>query len=84
MPKTPAEFIIHPCETLKDILIDRNLLVEDLIRGTQFPIQYVIDFMAGQASVTRDFAYALDRYLDIDASFWINLQMFYDAELRGN
>ena len=64
------DLLIHPGETLGDILIERGITQADLamlqVEKKIYPLK---------------FAFALEYALGVSKSFWINLQANYDAEL---
>jgi HTH-type transcriptional regulator/antitoxin HigA len=75
------EFIIHPGETLKEILKDREMPQRELAIRTNVTEAHVSNVINGQKSISVGYAKKLEYALNIDASFWINLQANYDKEL---
>ncbi len=75
------EFIIHPGETLKEILEDRGMSQKELAIRTDVTEAYVSSVVNCQKAISVRFAKKLEYALGIDASFWINLQANYDKEL---
>ncbi len=75
------EFIIHPGETLKEILEDRNMSQKELAIRTDVTESHVSSVVNCQKAISVSYAKKLDYALGIDASFWINLQANYDKEL---
>jgi len=75
------EFIIHPGETLKEILEDREMSQRELAIRTDVTETHVSNIVNCQKSISIAYAKKLEYALSIDASFWINLQANYDKEL---
>ncbi|AEE90472.1 Plasmid maintenance system antidote protein,XRE family [Tepidanaerobacter acetatoxydans Re1] len=75
------EFIIHPGETLKEILEDRGMSQKELALRTGVTESHVSSVVNCQKDISVSYAKKLEYALDIDASFWINLQGNYDKEL---
>jgi len=76
-----GEFIIHPGETLKEILKDRKMSQRELSIRTDVTEAHVSSVVNGQKAISVSYAKKLEYALGIDASFWINLQAHYDKEL---
>jgi len=75
------EFIIHPGETLLEILEDRNMSQKELAIRTGMTEKHISTVIHGQKSISAAFAKKLEYALNIEASFWMNLQANYDREL---
>lgn len=75
------DLIIHPGETIGDILIERGITQAELAARTGVTPAYVCNVIAGKKDISAKFAFALEYALGIPKSFWINLQANYDAEL---
>lgn len=75
------EFIIHPGETLKEILEDREMTQRELAIRTDVTEAHVSKIVNGQKSISVGYAKKLEYALNIESSFWINLQANYDREL---
>ena len=75
------DLIIHPGETIADILIERGITQTELAARTGVTPAYVCNVIAGKKDISAKFAFALEYALGISKSFWINLQANYDAEL---
>lgn len=75
------ELIIHPGETIADILCNRNMTQAELAARTGYSSAYVGAIIAGKKDISTKFAMALEYALGISKSFWLNLQARYDAEL---
>lgn len=75
------DLIIHPGETLTEILEDRNMSQKELAIRTGMTEKHISTIVKGQKNISVAFAKKLEYALGIDASFWINLQANYDREL---
>lgn len=75
------DLLIHPGETIADILIERNITQVELAVRTGVTAAYVSNIIAGKKDISAKFAHALEYALDVPKSFWLNLQANYDAEL---
>lgn len=75
------EFIIHPGETLKEMLEDREMTQRELAIRTDVKEPHISGIVNCQKPISVSFAKKLDYALGVDASFWINLQANYEKEL---
>lgn len=75
------DLIIHPGETIGDILAEREITQAELAARTGVTPAYVCNVIAGKKDISARFAFALEYALGVSKSFWINLQANYDAEL---
>ncbi|MCD7863304.1 MAG: HigA family addiction module antitoxin [Lachnospiraceae bacterium] len=75
------ELIIHPGETIADILEERGITQAELAVQTGVSAAYVSNVIAGKKDISSRFAFALEYALGVPKSFWLNLQANYDAEL---
>ena len=75
------DLIIHPGETLTEILEDREMSQKELAIRTGMTEKHISTVVKGQKNISVAFAKKLEYALGIDASFWINLQANYDREL---
>lgn len=75
------ELIIHPGETIADILEVRNMTQAELAVRTGVSPAFIGSVIAGRKDISSKFAMALEYALEIPKSFWLNLQARYDAEL---
>lgn len=74
------ELLIHPGETLAEVLEDRNMRPAELALRTGVTPKHISKVLNGKASITAEFAAKLEYALNIEASFWLNLQSEYDLE----
>ena len=76
------EFIIHPGETLKEVLEDRNYTQKELALRTGFSEKHISKVLSGESSISPSFAKQLEFvFNNIPSSFWNNLQRIYDEEM---
>ena len=75
------DLIIHPGETLAEILRDREMSQKELSVRTGMTEKHISTVVKGQKNISVAFAKKLEYALGIDAGFWINLQANYDREL---
>ncbi len=75
------EFIIHPGETLKEMLEDRDMTQRELAIRTDVKEPHISGIVNCQKPISASFAKKLEYALGVDASFWINLQANYEKEL---
>ena len=75
------DLIIHPGETLRDILEEREMSQRELAIRTGVTEKHISTIINGLKPISVVFAKKLEYVLEVDASFWINLQSNYDKEL---
>lgn len=73
--------LIHPGETIADILEERGISQAALATSTGVSRAFVSNVIAGKKDISANFAMALEYALGVPKSFWLNLQANYDAEL---
>lgn len=78
---TSPDLIIHPGETIADILIERGISQAELAARAGVSAAYVSYVIAGKKDISANFAMGLEYALGVPKSFWLNLQANYDAEL---
>lgn len=76
-------FLIHPGETVSDLLEDRGMTRSELAEISGVPEAYLNDVINGKAGITDALASGLDRAFGAPKSFWVNLQANYDEEVRN-
>ncbi len=76
------EMIIHPGETLKEVLTDRSISIPDFAHEVAFDETYISDILLGKKDISENLAKRLESSLHIEATFWLNLQSAYDKELK--
>lgn len=75
------DLIIHPGETIADVLEERGITQAELATRTGVSPAYVSSVISGKKDISSNFAMALEYALDVPKSFWLNLQANYEAEL---
>lgn len=75
------DYIIHPGETLEEILQDRNMSQKELAIRTGVTEKHVSTVLHGQKNISPAFARKLEFALGIESAFWMNLQSNYDREM---
>ncbi len=77
-----SEFIIHPGETLKEVLEDKNFTQKELALRTGFSEKHISKVLSGDSNISPSFAKQLEYvFNNIPSSFWNNLQRMYDEEI---
>lgn len=74
------DLLIHPGETLIEVLEDRNMTQKELALRTGVSPKHISKVVNGSAAITAEFAAKLEYALNIEACFWMNLQSQYDLE----
>lgn len=77
-----SDFIIHPGETLAEVLKDRKMSQKELAIRTGMTEKYISTIINGQENISSSFANKLEYALDIEKEFWMNLQANYEREKR--
>lgn len=75
------DLLIHPGETLAEILDERQMSQKELALRTGVTEKHVCTVVKGAKGISVSFAKKLEYALGIDANFWINLQGNYDREV---
>lgn len=75
------ELIIHPGETIKEILEERNISQQELSLRTGVSAKHISTVLGGEKNISVSFAKKLEYAFNIDAEFWMNLQNQYDKEI---
>lgn len=78
---SPEELLIHPGETILEIIHERKISQKELALRTGFTEKHISTVINGQKSISAEFAMKLQYALSIPASFWRNLQTNYDLEV---
>lgn len=76
-----ADLLIHPGETIADILKERNITQAELATRAGVSAAHVCNVISGKKDISAGFAMGLEYALGVPKSFWLNLQANYDAEL---
>lgn len=75
------DLISYPGETIKEIILDRNMTQEKLMVRTNSSKEYISDVISGREAISDRFANALEKLFDIPTEFWINLQSIYEKNI---
>ena len=75
------DFIIHPGETIKEVLEEKQMSQEELAIRTGFSPKHVSEVVNGKKGISPSFAKSLEYVFGMPSSFWINLQGIYDKEI---
>lgn len=75
------DLLIHPGETISDLLEERGITQAELATRTGVSAAYVSNIIAGKKDISTKFAMNLEYALGVPKTFWLNLQANYDAEL---
>ena len=75
------DYIIHPGETLAEVIEDREMTQRELAVRTGMTEKHISTVIHGQKSISAAFARKLEYALGIETSFWMNLQANYDREI---
>ncbi len=78
---TSHDLLIHPGETLAEIIEERGYSQKELAIRTGVSEKHISSVINGKSNITNEFAERLAIALNCDASFWINIQSNYDSEL---
>lgn len=76
------DFIIHPGETLTEVLKDRKMSQKELAIRTRMTEKYISTIISGQENISSSFANKLEYALGIEKEFWMNLQANYEREKK--
>lgn len=75
-----AGLIIHPGETIADILAERGMTAAELAANMGISPDSINDVIGGRKDISFDLAAMLEEAFDVPRSFWLNLQRNYDVE----
>ncbi|MCR5665214.1 MAG: HigA family addiction module antidote protein [Eubacterium sp.] len=75
------DLIIHPGETLIEVLEDREMSQKELAIRTGMTEKHISTVVHGQKNISPSFARKLEYALGIETEFWMNLQANYEREL---
>lgn len=75
------EFLVHPGETIKEVLENKNMSQEELAIRTEYSPKHISEVVRGKKDISAVFANKLEYALGIPANFWMNLQNNYDKEV---
>ncbi len=73
---------IHPGEILReDFMKPYKLSANKLAIDLRIPVTRISEIVHERRGITADTALRLGRYFDMNAKFWLNLQMLYELEV---
>lgn len=73
---------ITPGEILKeDFMEPMEISINKLSRDINVPPNRISEIVNGKRGISADTALRLERYLGIEAQFWLNLQSEYDLRI---
>lgn len=75
------DLLIHPGETISDLLEERHITQKELARRTGVSEAFLSDVIHGKKDISKGLAMKLEYAFGIRRSFWLNLQADYDAEV---
>lgn len=75
------DYIIHPGETIFELLADRGINQKELAIRTGMTEKHISTVIAGKKNISPAFAKRLEYAFNIEAAFFINLQAIYDKEI---
>ena len=78
--KDKESLLIKPCETIREVLDDRKISVKDFSDMMKMSEKECRELLKGNKRISVEIAVSLERALDVDRSFWINLQKNTDVE----
>lgn len=75
-------FIMHPGNTLKDMLKDKEMTPEDLAEKIDVSLNTVKKIIRGEKNISAALANKLECVFEMPACFWISLQKSYNKRLK--
>lgn len=74
-PITPGEIL------REDFMQPMGISINQLARDLAVPPNRISEIVNGRRAITADTALRLQRYFDVEAQFWLNLQSEYDLRM---
>ena len=74
-PITPGEIL------REDFMEPMGVSINQLSRELSVPPNRISEIVNGKRSITADTALRLERYFNVEAQFWLNLQNEYDLRM---
>ena len=75
--------LIHPGETISDLLAERKITQKELAERSGISETFLSDVIRGKKDISEKLAASLEEVFDVPATFWISLQTNYDDESSG-
>jgi antitoxin HigA-1 len=72
---------IHPGTIIADELRELGVSPADLARELHVPANRIYQLIKGKRAITADTALRLERWLGVEAGFWLNLQKKYELDI---
>jgi addiction module HigA family antidote len=66
---------------LEDFMEPLNISINQLSRNLDVPPNRISEIVNGKRAITADTALRLQRYFNVEAQFWLNLQSEYDLRI---
>ncbi len=73
---------IPPGETIREILKDRGITVDELANRTGISHKCISALLSGKCELYKPIAGKLETALGIGTDFWLNLEAIYRFELK--
>lgn len=74
------DLLIHPGETISDLLEERNITQKELAQRADVSEAFLSEVIHGKKDISKGLARGLEYAFGVPKSFWLNLQANYDAE----
>lgn len=72
------DLIIHPGETIKELLEENGMTQDELATRTGYSAKHISEVLSGKKNISSKFVNSLEYVFNIPTEFWINLQSNYD------
>ena len=80
MTNVRPTYPIHPGEVLAEQLEELEMTAAELARELHVPANRLYQLIAGKRAMTADTALRLERWLGVNADFWMTLQETYELD----
>ncbi|MBR1582564.1 MAG: HigA family addiction module antidote protein [Spirochaetales bacterium] len=77
------ELLIHPGETILDLLNERGISQKELANRAGVSEPFLSDVIHGKKDISKGLAKGLEYAFGVSSSFWLNLQANYDSEMMS-
>ena len=75
------DWTVHPGETLREALEERDMPQSYLAWATGYTQRHISQIIRGHAGISAKAAIRFERELDISARFWVHLQADYELDM---
>lgn len=72
------DWVVHPGGLLREAVKERGMSQAEFCRRSGWTPKHVNRVIRGRASITAEFAWAIELELGVSALVWLNLQAIYD------